>query len=136
MPNTLEDAGESLARRLLHYARPRQVQLVLRIAEAGAIQKAAAAFGMSQPAATQSLTRLEELLGITLFDRHARGVRLTRDGRLLLPALKRLHDSIEMLAHDAAHLGDCSICAAGPGLFRRSDLRLIAHSSNSASAAI
>lgn len=97
------DAASTLARRLLHYARPRQLQLVARMAELGGIQKAALALGMSQPSATQALTRLESLLGVALFDRHARGVRLTREGTLLMPAVHRALASFDALARDAAH---------------------------------
>jgi DNA-binding transcriptional LysR family regulator len=105
MVNSVSDAPTAVVRRLLHYARPRQLQLVVRMAELGAIQKAAEALGMSQPSATQALTRLEGLLGVTLFDRHARGVRLTREGTLLMPALNRALASFDMLARDAAHVG-------------------------------
>ncbi len=75
------------------------------MAELGAIQKAALALGMSQPSATQALTRLEALLGVTLFDRHARGIRLTREGALLMPAVHRAIASMEDLARDAANVG-------------------------------
>lgn len=105
MPIPQADVSASLTRRLLHYVRPRQLQLIVRMAELGAIQKAAAHLGMSQPSATEALNRIEELLGLALFDRHARGVRLTREGAHLLPALKRTLASIEMLASDAAHIG-------------------------------
>uniref|UniRef100_UPI0005C294E1 helix-turn-helix domain-containing protein n=1 Tax=Pseudacidovorax intermedius TaxID=433924 RepID=UPI0005C294E1 len=98
------DAAASLTRRLLHYARPRQLQLVVRMAELGAMQKAAADLGMSQPSATEALNRVETLLDLTLFDRHARGVRLTREGALLLPALRRALDAFDLLAGDAARL--------------------------------
>lgn len=104
MPPVSTDAA-TLARRLLHYARPRQLQLVVRMAELGTIQKAAAALGMSQPSATQALTRLETLLGVTLFDRHARGIRPTREGLLLMPAVRRSLASFEALAQDAANAG-------------------------------
>ncbi|SIQ52684.1 LysR family transcriptional regulator [Pseudacidovorax sp. RU35E] len=98
------DAPAALARRLLHYVRPRQLQLVVRMAELGAMQKAAADLGMSQPSATEALNRVEALLDLTLFDRHARGVRLTPEGALLLPALKRALAAIDLLAGDAARI--------------------------------
>ncbi len=104
MASSFADSGASLARRLVHYAHPRQLNLVARIAELGAIQKAATALGMSQPSATQALNRVEELLGVALFDRHARGVRLTREGALLMPGLKRALTAMEALGHDAANV--------------------------------
>ncbi len=97
----LIDAG-AITRRLVHYARPRQLLLVVRMAELGTVQKAAASLGMSQPSATQALTQLEALLEVSLFDRHARGVRLTRAGALLLPVVRRVMASLDALARDAA----------------------------------
>ena len=104
MTSPSADSRASLARRLVHYAHPRQLNLVTRIAELGAIQKAATALGMSQPSATQGLNRVEELLGLALFDRHARGVRLTREGALLMPSLKRALAAMEALGRDAANV--------------------------------
>ncbi|OWT58263.1 LysR family transcriptional regulator [Candidimonas nitroreducens] len=98
------DSSAALTRRLLHYARPRHLQLAARMAELGTIQKAALALGMSQPSATQALTRLEALLNVTLFDRHARGIRLTRAGAQLMPAVRRVLASLEDLARDAANV--------------------------------
>jgi DNA-binding transcriptional LysR family regulator len=72
------------------------------MAELGTIQKAAAAVGMGQPSATQALSQLESLLEMTLFDRHARGVRLTREGALLVPTLQRVLAALEALGLDAA----------------------------------
>lgn len=105
MPVSAADASASLVRRLLHYARPRQLQLVVCMAELGSIQQAAAALGMSQPSATQALHRVEQWLGLVLFDRHARGVRLTREGTLLVPGIRRALQAMEMLARDAAQVG-------------------------------
>ncbi|RYF55448.1 MAG: LysR family transcriptional regulator, partial [Comamonadaceae bacterium] len=96
------DPAHSLNRRLLHYARPRQLQLVARMAELGSIQKAAAALGMSQPSATQALANLEALLGVKIFDRHARGIRPSDAGALLLPAILRAVGAIEALGSQAA----------------------------------
>lgn len=97
--NQLDRAGQ-ITRRLIHYARPRQLQLVLRMAELGTIQKAANALGMSQPSATQALTQFESLLDLRIFDRHARGVRLTQQGELLLPTMQRVLASFDALGRD------------------------------------
>jgi DNA-binding transcriptional LysR family regulator len=56
---------------------------------------------MSQPAATQALAELEHLLELPLFERHARGMRLTAAGEALIPVvrnvLKALRDSTAAL---------------------------------------
>lgn len=76
---------EILFNRLLVRGRLRHMHLVAALAQEGSVQRAAAAVGMSQPAATQALSDLEQLLGAELFERHARGVRLTRFGEAFVP---------------------------------------------------
>lgn len=46
-------SATTLTRRLVHGARPRQLELVVRMAELGTVQKAAHALGMSQPSASR-----------------------------------------------------------------------------------
>lgn len=60
------------------------------IAEAGNITHAARRLGTTQPAASKQLADLEGELGVTLFDRLARGVRLNEEGRVLLDHAERL----------------------------------------------
>lgn len=61
-------------RRLLHF---------LAVFEDGNINRAAESIGISQPALSMSLRQLEEELGITLFQRQARGVVPTDAGEVL-----------------------------------------------------
>ncbi len=53
------------------------------VVEAGSISDAARVLYISQPAVSQSVRRLERELGVRLFERGARGVKLTREGELL-----------------------------------------------------
>ena len=53
------------------------------IIERGSISAAADAVGLSQPALTQGLTKLERQIGVALFDRQADGVRPNEAGRVL-----------------------------------------------------
>ncbi len=57
---------------------------------------------MSQSAATQALAELERLVGMRLFERHARGIRPTGSGRVLVSLARevivRLRQSAEHLA--------------------------------------
>src|ERR1700741_3337303 len=57
--------------------------LLLSVAELGSIGRAAAAHGMSQPAASERLRNLEHELGVRLLKREARGTRLTTVGELV-----------------------------------------------------
>jgi DNA-binding transcriptional LysR family regulator len=88
--------------RLMARARLRQLQLVVTVADLGSLKCASAEVGMSQPAATQALAELELLIEQPLFERHAKGMRLTAAGCTLMPVirnvLKALQSSTESLA--------------------------------------
>jgi len=52
----------------------------LAVAETGLLHRAAAQVGISQPALTKAVRRLESQLGVSLFERSPRGMQLTRYG--------------------------------------------------------
>jgi LysR family nitrogen assimilation transcriptional regulator len=60
----------------------RQLECFLRIIERRSISRAALSLGISQPSLSQQLLRLEDELGVKLFDRVARGVAITEAGRI------------------------------------------------------
>lgn len=68
----------------------RQLRAFVTVAESGSFTRAAASLNLSQPALTVQIRKLEEGLGLRLFDRNTRSVALTRSGRELLPALGRI----------------------------------------------
>ena len=70
----------------------RELRAFLSIARAGSINGAAQAVGMTQPALSRSLRRLEARLGVPLFDRHPGGMALTPFGR----ALERHAEMVEV----------------------------------------
>lgn len=57
---------------------------VLAVAEHGSIRAAGRQLGATQPAITRSIREIEHELGVPLFERHAKGVRLTEMGRLFV----------------------------------------------------
>lgn len=75
-----------------------------RVAELGSVRKAAEVIGIAQPALTGLLADLEALIGAPLFERHARGMRLTALGRELLPTALRVLGAIDDAAQQAAAL--------------------------------
>jgi DNA-binding transcriptional LysR family regulator len=64
--------------------RTRQLLLLARLGEERHLGRAAAALGVSQPAATKLLQQAEETLGVQLFTREARGMAPTAGGEVLI----------------------------------------------------
>src|SRR3546814_1918562 len=58
----------------------RKVNHVIEIARQGGFAKAAATLNITQSALTRSVQILEDNLGIQVFERGPRGIRLTREG--------------------------------------------------------
>lgn len=69
---------------------PFEVQLFLEVAKAGSFSRASDSCGLSQPAVSRAIGRLEERLNIRLFDRTTRQVVLTPHGEAFLPIARRV----------------------------------------------
>lgn len=96
------DSATVLLNRLLARGKFRHVQVLLKLAELGSVQRAADAIGVTQSSVTQTLAYLEELLGAPLFQRHARGVRLTAAGAELVPVARQLLGGLAQAADGIA----------------------------------
>lgn len=105
-------ASAVLYTRLLGRARLRHLQLMVAIADQGNLRRAAEQVGVTQPAATQALAELEQLIDTPLFERHARGMRTTAAGQLLIPVVR------QMLAALQASTESLSALQQGEGLLR------------------
>ena len=62
----------------------RQLQFFIAAAEAGSVTGAARALSISQSSVTEAIRALEDDLGVTLFDRQARGLEITHKGSAFL----------------------------------------------------
>jgi LysR family transcriptional regulator, nitrogen assimilation regulatory protein len=67
----------------------------MQVARTGSVSSAAQELGLAQPALSRQIKKLEHELGVTLFTRHARGVRLSAAGSVLLERA----ETISQLVH-------------------------------------
>lgn len=105
MPHLRVVAEHDLIRRGLKFA---HLRLISSLRETGRIGAAAETLGMTQPGASRLLSELEALTGAKLYERHARGVRLTAAGQILADRarllLADLDDTASVIAEAEAGL--------------------------------
>lgn len=96
----------------------RQLKYFVEIARSGNITTAASTLGIAQPALSHHIATIEEELGATLFDRHARGVKLTREGQRLFDRATSILGQLDRLKDDVLSAGNqprgpVALCIAG-----------------------
>ncbi len=79
----------------------RQLRALVAAAETGSFGQAALRLHVSQPALTLQIRELEQGLGVTLFDRTARGARPTRAGAALAQAFQRVLADLDAVVDSA-----------------------------------
>ncbi|MCP2514750.1 LysR family transcriptional regulator [Achromobacter mucicolens] len=79
---------------------PRQLRYFLEIARSGSLSLASGALRIAQPALSQHVAVLEAELGVALFERHAKGVTLTAEGKRLQQRAASILDQLESLKTD------------------------------------
>ena len=77
----------------------------LTVARHGSFTKAAQELGLSQPALSRQVMSLEKLLGVKIFDRVGRSVRLTHVGEELINKVQPILEDISRLAVNLAAAG-------------------------------
>ena len=88
----------------------RELKNFMQIARAGSVSRAAGELRLAQPALSRQIKKLENELGVALFARHGRGVRLSHAGALLLERA----EAIVRLVHEAREeIGERRLAPAG-----------------------
>lgn len=87
--------AQTLLNRLTTRARLRHMQALVMLDDLRSMTRAAQAMGMTQPAMTQLVAELEQLLETTLFLRHSRGVDPTPVAEDLMPVARRILAAME-----------------------------------------
>lgn len=82
----------------------RQLRYFTAVAETGHMTRAAERLGMQQPPLSQQIRALEKHLGVALFVRHPKGVRLTAAGTMLLGEAQRILGSVAALEERMARV--------------------------------
>lgn len=90
------------------------IQSYLAVAETGSLSAGARRLGTSQPTLGRQIRALEQRLEVELFQRHARGLDLTKLGQEILPAAQSMRDAMNAL----------SIAAAGSRTALEGDVRI------------
>ena len=84
----------------------RELQSFCDVARLRSMSKAAEHLGLTQPRVTTHIKRLEEELGVVLFDRIRRPIRITSAGGTLYRLAKPLVDGMEALVEEMTEVGE------------------------------
>lgn len=87
----------------------RHLQTFLEVARQKSVVKAAGLLNVSQPAVTKTIRELEEALGVAVFERDGRGIKITRSGEIFMQhagmAITALRQGIDSVANARAESG-------------------------------
>src|SRR5215831_17632659 len=73
-----------------------ELHVLLAVAQAGSMAKAAAQLGISEPAVSRAISDMEHTLGVSLFDRSSRGVEPTPYGCALIKRGVAVFDELRL----------------------------------------
>ncbi|MDB5579235.1 MAG: LysR-family transcriptional regulator [Bradyrhizobium sp.] len=82
---------------------------LLAVAEAGSLRSAGRHLDIAQPVITRSIRELEQELGATLFERHAKGVKLTPMGEVFVRRARSIDAELRRAREEIAQLGGSEI---------------------------
>ena len=80
-----------------------QLKYVIEVADRGSITEAAKSLFIAQPSLSKALSELEAEMGVTIFERSARGVRPTEDGTRFLSYARQVVEQADLLESQFVH---------------------------------
>jgi DNA-binding transcriptional LysR family regulator len=95
-----------LEERALRRLKLRELHILMTVAQAGSMGKAAAQLAMSQPAISKAIAEAEYTLGVSLLDRTPHGVEPTLYGRALLKWSAAVFDDLSQGVREIASLAN------------------------------
>jgi DNA-binding transcriptional LysR family regulator len=84
----------------------RHLRAVIAVAQCGSMARASEQLAVSQPVISKTIAELEQLVGVSLFDRVAHGVIPTLYGRALLNRSAAIVDDLKTIVSEQRHLAD------------------------------
>ncbi len=81
----------------------REIQAALSLVRNGCFASAAAELGITQPAVSQRIAKLEQILGFPVFHRRNEGTKLTAEGAALLPLLEEVDAEFQNVLRRASY---------------------------------
>lgn len=94
----------------------RALEVLVAVAETGQMRAGAKLLGLSQPAASQHISTLEKIYGVSLLDRTSRPTQLTRAGVVLHRQAAEILNSLSDLETEMRHIGPKPISVLRVGL--------------------
>jgi DNA-binding transcriptional LysR family regulator len=82
------------------------LHVLMAVAQAGNMSKAAALLNTTQPAISRSIAELERTVGVRLLDRNSQGVEVTECGRILLDGGAAVFDELRQAVKNIKMLAD------------------------------
>lgn len=96
--STRGDAISASTRRVMANLKMRHLRLLKNMERHGSLTKVAQIMGISQPAATKTLSEIEDLFGAPLFSRVGRGLKPTRMGEVAMLKIGHIVQEFDHLA--------------------------------------
>src|SRR5215510_12448363 len=98
-----------LDERVMRRLKLRELRILMTVAEAGTMGKAAAKLALSQPAVSKAIAEIERTLGVQLLERAPRGVEPTVYGLAVLKWATAVFDDLRQAVREVEFLADPTV---------------------------